>query len=256
MSILFDLHTHILPRIDDGSRSSDESISMLKELSEQGVSDVVATPHFYATEDEPTSFLQRRDSAASRLLSRIGEDVSSSESCIKLPRIHLGAEVAFFGAMSNAEVLKNMCISGTALLLVEMPFEKWTDAVIGELVGLGERQGITPIIAHIDRYLSYFDRHQLNELLSAGVRVQINADAFLRFSTRRRALELVESGIVNYIGSDCHNMGKRAPNIREALCEIKKKLGDDSLAFIEANARALLAQASPIFPRLSGEGEV
>ncbi len=253
MSLLFDVHTHILPRFDDGSRSGEESFAMLRELYKQGVSDVIATPHFYATDDEPLDFLQRRKDTAVHLSERIKDFISDAAEDVSIPRIYLGAEVAFFNAMSNVAVLRELCITGTDYLLVEMPFERWTDAMTDELWFLQKKHGITPVIAHIDRYFRYFDRPKLKELLSVGIKVQINADAFLHFSTRSRALDMLESGKVHFIGSDSHNMGKRSPNIKPAMDEIEKRLGKDALARLRAGSEELRRSALPVFSISEGD---
>ena len=63
MSGIIDFHSHVLPGIDDGSKSVEQSIAMLKREAEQGITHVVATPHFYPQEDRPEKFLRRREKA-------------------------------------------------------------------------------------------------------------------------------------------------------------------------------------------------
>ena len=248
MDGFFDIHTHILPHNDDGSSSSAESIEMLQALYSQGVNSVALTPHFKATGDEPERFFKRRSGSAARLLERINEFVKRDASVnARIPDIYLGAEVAFFNAMSNVDELSKMCISGTKYLLVEMPFEKWSVAMLEELYTLSSKQDITPIIAHVDRYFGYFKDDMLDNMIANGVKIQINADSFLSFWNRRRALGLLSSGKVHFIGSDTHNMGLRAPNIDKAVAEIEKKLGKDALKALIKNGNELAASATPIF---------
>lgn len=248
MSEYFDIHTHILPHADDGSSSSSESISMLCALYDEGVKRVVATPHFYATSDEPEAFLKRRHAAMTRLTDKISKAAETDHALLdRLPSIYLGGEIEFFSAMSNAEILKELCISGTSFLLVEMPFDTWTQSMAEELYMLAKKQGITPIIAHVDRYFKFFKNKMLDEMINNGIKVQINADAFLRFGTRRRALDLVKSGRVHFLGSDTHNMGKRAPRFGEATVEIEKRLGSSTLRSIVEESNRLLKNAVPVF---------
>ena len=248
MSGFFDIHTHILPRADDGSSSSAESIEMLCALFDQGVRRVVATPHFYASTDEPDVFFERRGASINRLIERINEEIAKDESLrARIPDIYLGGEVEFFSAMSNVEVLSEICISGTKHLLVEMPFSPWKPSMLEELYMLRIKQGITPIIAHIDRYFGFFKMDMLYDLLDNGVKIQMNADAFLRFSTRRRALDLLSMGMVSYIGSDTHNMGRRAPQIGAAIAEIEKRLGSEAIDMILSNGNRLAKEAKPVF---------
>ena len=130
---MIDLHSHILPRMDDGSRSTEESLQMLTALAAQGVTDVAATPHFYASENGPDRFLARR----ARSWQQLRPHLTAS-----LPRVHLGAEVLFFEGIAAFDGLPRLCISGTDVLLLEMPFRPWNGRMLDELlelVGLGDK---------------------------------------------------------------------------------------------------------------------
>lgn len=248
MKTIFDMHTHILPCMDDGSFSSKMSMEMLASLWQMGVRDVALTPHFYARSDEPDSFLYNRDKTAEHLASRISEQIQSGDDTVRIPRMYLGAEVAFFNAMSNVEAMRKMCLSGTDLLLVEMPFERWTRAMIEEIFELRRKQSVTPMLAHIDRYYSYFKDEMLDEMISKGIKIQINAEGFTSLFSRRRSLDLLKRGKIHFMGSDCHNMTSRAPNIDSAIFEIEKRLGEEGLFGIYYNSRELEERAVPIYP--------
>lgn len=252
---LCDMHSHILPKLDDGSKSSAETLAILRELYAQGVGRVVATPHFYASKDEPGSFLKRREGAAAHIAKRLDGMLSEEgrEDEI-LPRIYLGAEVEFFNAISLCPELDEMCIRGTRYLLVEMPFEKWTGMMLGELYTIKKKRGITPIIAHIDRYSRFFSAEMLDEMIGEGLIIQCNAEVFLSIFSKGRALKLLEEGKVHLLGSDCHNMDSRAPRLYEAVAVIEKKLGAEPIERISARGAEILEDATPIWlPR--GERE-
>ena len=125
---MIDFHTHILPGIDDGSRSTDESIQMLRAMPE--VTHVVATPHFYAWENTPERFLRRRTAAWEQLRERLDDTA---------PDIRLGAEVCYFEGICRSDELHSLCIEGTNMLLLEMPFEKWSSRALHDLLELGHR---------------------------------------------------------------------------------------------------------------------
>lgn len=253
MKTIFDMHTHILPCMDDGSSSSKMSIEMLSSLWHMGVRDVALTPHFYARSDEPDNFLYNRDRTAEHLASKISEHIPSGDDTAPIPRLYLGAEVAFFNAMSNVEVMRKMCLSGTNLLLVEMPFERWTRSMIEEIYELRRKQSVTPMLAHIDRYYSYFKDEMLDEMISNGIKIQINAEGFTNHTSRRRSLDLLKQEKIHFIGSDCHNMTSRAPNIDAAIFQIEKRLGAEGLSGIYNNSRELAERAVPVYP-MSGSG--
>ena len=199
---MIDFHTHILPGIDDGSRSADESILMLRAMPE--VSHVVATPHFYAWENTPERFLRRRTAAWEQLRERLDDTA---------PDIRLGAEVCYFEGICRSDELHSLCVEGTNVLLLEMPFEKWSSRAFHDLLELGHRAELRVVLAHA---------------------------FFLRLRTRREALRLVKDGRIHLLGSDCHGAEHRAPNLDEAAQVIRKNLGEDALCEIDRLALRLL----------------
>ena len=197
------------------------SITMLRMEYEQGVHTVVATPHFYARHDTPARFLERRNSAEQRLREAL-------LACESVPEIHVGAEVAFFSGMSESDALQDLCIRGTKYILVEMPMSSWSDTMYDELVHIRERAGLIPIVAHIDRYLSPFHvRKIMDRLEELPVLVQMNAEYLLNKHTTRTALRLIREERVQLLGSDCHNLGSRAPNLGAAAQKLRDRLGEE-----------------------------
>lgn len=203
-----DVHAHILPHMDDGSRSRLESLAMLEKSAGQGISVVAATPHFYAREDSPEEFLVRREQSAARLREQWRPD---------LPELRLGAEVCWFEGMSRWEGLETLCIEGTELLLLEMPFAPWTERQLREVRAVAERPGLTVLLAHIERYLRWQTAGAWEALAGWGVKFQCNAEFFLRWRTRRRALQMLRGEKIHFLGSDCHNMDSRPPRLGEVL---------------------------------------
>lgn len=235
--MIVDFHSHILPGIDDGSASVEESIALLRREAEQGIRHVVATPHFYARHDTPEQFLTRRREAELRLREEM-------ERHSGLPQLSIGAEVHFFSGMSHSDSLSQLTIDKKGCILLEMPMCHWTDAMYREVENIWARQGITPVIAHVDRYLSPFRTSGIPERLEAmPVYVQANAGFFLRPATRRMALNLLKKDQVQLLGSDCHNLSERAPNLGPALAWIQKQTGLDLLRRIESHQSRLLEDA-------------
>lgn len=228
---MIDLHSHILPSVDDGSKNPQMSREMLSAMHRQGIKTVVATPHFYASKDKPEDFLHRRAAAFAQL------ELDTEET----PRILLGAEVAYFDAMSGSQVLESLQIGDTGLLLVEMPFDAWTQRIIEEILQISVRTGLTPVLAHVDRYRQ---SNQLpkycDELLRQGVLFQCNADAFLPLWRRHWALQMLQQGKIHFLGSDAHNLTDRAPNLDQAAEVITRKLGKEILEEMTAFSKELL----------------
>ena len=228
---MIDVHTHILPGIDDGSKSVEMSLQMLRISAQQGVKTVVATPHFYPTRNNPEKFYEDRQKAWEQL-GQLPED---------LPRVILGAEVAYFDGISRSSQLEAMRLGDSNLLLVEMPMSSWTDRMVEELHHIPGNLGLQPVLAHVDRYLhrSQLPRY-LEELLDMEIPLQVSASAFLKFSQRSKMLRLIKNGWVDFLGSDAHNLTTRVPNMAEAAQVIAKKLGEEALLNITARSAELL----------------
>jgi len=218
---MIDWHSHVLPEMDDGSHSVAESLEMLRAQAAQGVTTVMATPHFYANDESVESFLLRRTRAAERLREQ-RQDADT-------PALRLGAEARYYRGISRMEGLSALCIEGSKLLLLEMPFSPWSEGMIRELIELSGKDGIRLVLAHIDRYLSLQDRDVWGRLLDNGILMQTNASFFTAFTTRRKALALLREGYVHLLGSDCHNMTSRPPQIGRAVAVIQKRFGADYL---------------------------
>ena len=220
-----DFHAHVLPGMDDGSASVATSLKMLEMWQEQGrVDTVCATPHFYADREAPRSFLRRRRESFERLAEARPDGG---------PRLLLGAEVHYFDGVSRAEELPLLCLEGTKLLLLEMPFVPWTDRMLGQ-VGEILQRGVRPVAAHLERYLSFNSSRTIRRLMETDVLIQCNAEFFLDRHTGKRALKMLRDGEIDFLGTDAHNTGSRAPNLAAAAELIEKKLGRGALDDLEA----------------------
>lgn len=233
--MIIDFHSHILPGIDDGSASVEESIAMLRMEAEQGIRRVVATPHFYAKHDTPEQFFARRREAEQRLR-------EAMERHTGLPELSIGAEVHFFNGMSYTDQLQQLTIDSKSCILIEMPVCRWSDSMYQEMENIWIRQGVTPVIAHVDRYLSPFRTDGIPKRLEElPVYVQANASFFLRGSTRRLAMKMLRKDQIHLLGSDCHNLTERIPNLEAAIKMIQKYLSEDALAGIDRHQRTVLS---------------
>ena len=217
-----DLHTHILPGMDDGAPDVETSLSMLREEARQGVDTVVLTPHFYRDRERPEHFLARRARAADRLNGAI--QALPGEERRAMPRLILGAEVAWVPNLAYWEELPLLCMGESSYLLLELPFTPWNENMVNQLYDLLGRTGITPILAHLERYRGGQRRGLMEEVVSLGFPVQFSADGLLHPLRRGRALkELREEG--NFLASDCHDLTSRPPNLGKAMEVVRRRLG-------------------------------
>lgn len=229
---MIDWHNHILPEMDDGSRSTAESISMLDIQVSQGVHTVVATPHFYANDESVNAFLERRKKAYEELLSK-----SATPSL----KIILGAEVRYYQGISRLDELKLLRIEGSKLLLLEMPQSAWTEYMIRELLELSGKNSIKIVLAHVERYLTLQNQVTWKRISESGILMQANSDFFTSLTTKRRALSLLKEGNIHFIGSDCHNLTSRPPNICKAFDVIRRKFGNDYVEHMNEYGDSMLA---------------
>ena len=226
---MIDFHSHILPGIDDGSSSVEESLEMLACYPEE-VTDICLTPHFYPSESRPETFFARREEAYQRLLAALeGKEH---------PTFHLGAEVHYFSGISRSTEMEDFRVEGTRLLLIEMPQGRWSFRMIDELLELNRSFGLRPVLAHIDRYdfANGANAKCLRYFLENRGLVQVNADAFASFFPRRKALSMFRKYMIHFIGSDAHNLSNRRPNMAEALTQLHDSRAEDVLELLDTHA--------------------
>ena len=229
-----DFHTHILPGIDDGAKDMQTALAMLGVANECGAEAVVLTPHI-SSDGDIEKFLVSRDEKVNHLKNAINKNSHV------FPDIMVGAEVALDSALSERENVRSLCIQGTELLLLELPNTSWTSWYNNEIYNLMSKHDVTPVMAHIERYIkSPKDIDKLSILVSLGVKFQVNASSFLTFSGRRVIRELAAEGLVSAIGSDCHNLSRRSPDITRALRTFERKFGEDFVEHIYNKTATLL----------------
>lgn len=219
--------------MDDGCKSTEESIAILQTMREQDVERVAATSHFYADREQLEHFLNRRE----RSFHRLCEGMNAAE--VPLPEVFLGAEVWYFDGISRSGSLKPLRAEGTDVLLLEMPFSRWTERMLDEVVSLNDEDGITVLLAHVERYLPWQKKETWQWLMERGVHMQSNAEAFLQRRTARKALKMLEKGQIHLLGSDCHNRTSRPPNYGDAIRKIRDSLGEDAIMYLSEMERTL-----------------
>lgn len=215
MADICDLHSHILPGMDDGSENVQESEQMLRAAYEQGIRRICATPHYYPVESVD-AFLARRQNSYHELTEYL------SQSDASYPQICLGAEVEYRPGLEHEENLHKLCLGSSRYLLLEMPFVKWGKDILRGVHNVCNNRGVVPIIAHIERYLGMQSTAAVRQLLELDVLVQMNAGYLLGMFTRRKGCGLLEADVVQLLGSDCHNMATRQPNMGQAIAYLQK----------------------------------
>ena len=203
-----DQHSHILYGLDDGVKTQEDSLAILRFLEEQGVSEVWFTPH--VMEDVPNT--------TEAIRARFEELKSVYEGGLQL---HLAAEYMIDTLFEKRLEQKDLLEHGEEVVLVETsaiapPINLWV--VLDNML----KSGYRPLIAHPERY-RYMDREDYRELHNMGCLLQMNLPSIVGFygeSARQRALYLLDKGWYRMVGSDCHRF--KAIQAQYAAKELKK----------------------------------
>ncbi len=217
---MFDIHSHILPNVDDGAHDLIESLYLLELMKSQEITDCMATPHFYPQEDNLEDFLQTTRKAYEHLRSIANER--------KLPNIYLGCEMLYYEGIGNSQSLSELCLNGSAFLLLELTDFCINDALFEDLKLIKNELFITPIIAHIERYCNAKNYRKLLKFITEEhIPAQINASSVLIPAFRRTVKKLINSDIALVIATDSHSVAERPPKLKAALNAIENIYGKD-----------------------------
>ena len=190
---MIDLHSHLLPAVDDGSRSVEQSVKVLREMALRGVTDVCLTPHLQArwSEAGPTAAHQRSFEA---LLAQAPPR----------PRLHPGAEVMLDRPITRpVAIARNVTLGGTRYILVEFPRLVAYDIATSALTHV-IKVGLVPVLAHPERY-GCCSVDGVRRWRALGARMQIDATTLLASSARgQRARQLVSEGLADILAGDNH----------------------------------------------------
>lgn len=218
---MIDIHSHILPCLDDGAGSVEESVAMFRIAAKEGITSIITTPHCYG---------HRRSASPEKIQERIAR-VQKELLQEKIP-IHLyaGNEIYYRqGVEEELEKGKINTLAGSQYVLVEFhPGEDYQ--YINRALNSLSCYGYCPILAHVERYDNLFvKKGRVEDLKNSGVQMQINASSItakgLVNTYRNRAFLLLKEQIADYIATDAHSDRQRAPQIQECEVILIKKAG-------------------------------
>ncbi|WP_461809612.1 CpsB/CapC family capsule biosynthesis tyrosine phosphatase [Faecalimonas sp.] len=217
---LTDIHNHILPMVDDGAKTVKEALKMLRIEVEDGVENIILTPHYRkgmfetTTEEIEWKFQKFREIVKNR-----GIEVE----------LYLGRECyADTGLMERVLSHPSFRMNESKYILIEFSyhdeFQKIRNCVY-KMVS----EGYHPVLAHIERYAS-LHKHigYIEELIQLGAYIQVNASTILGktgWSQKCFCRKLLQEHFIHFIASDAHDLQKRPPNLRECKGYVEKKVG-------------------------------
>lgn len=213
---MIDIHTHVIPFIDDGSSSIESSINMLKKSIEKGVTDIICTPHYRKGLYETKK---------SEILSNFEKlKLAAKKENLKI-NLYLGQEVRYNENTKNQLITNELLsINHTNYVLLEFSYKTNTD--IAEVAYDYSIKGLIPIIAHVERYSYIKSIDQIMEIKASGGLIQVNASTVIgRSGLKAKSFvkKLIKHNLVDFIASDIHE--NREYNLKEAYIYITKKFG-------------------------------
>jgi len=190
---VIDLHSHLLPAVDDGSRSVEQSVTVLREMASQGVTDVCLTPHLPAA---------RAEAGPPVAHGRAFQALHAAAPPV--PRLHRGAEVMLDRPITRPVALaRNITLAQSRYILVEFPRLVAQDTVVNALTQVVQ-QGLIPLLAHPERY-SCCSPDAVRHWRALGARMQVDATTLLASKARgQRARQLVAEGLADILAGDNH----------------------------------------------------
>jgi protein-tyrosine phosphatase len=218
---LIDLHSHILPGVDDGPATLEESLELARRAAADGIRVIAATPH--VRDDYPT-----QPATMERLVTELRTAIQQEGIGID---VRPGAEIAidWLERLSEDDLVRFGLGGSPHYVLLEFPYAGWPLSLHEWVFRLVTR-GITPVIAHPERNADVqAEPEELRPLVDAGALVQITAaslDGRIGRSSRAAATALIEHGLAHLLASDAHT-----PEVREAgLVAAAEAVGDPALA--------------------------
>lgn len=231
---MIDIHSHVLPAIDDGSKEMDMTLKMLEIAIDRGTDKIVATPHYR------TGYFENNYEDVKKIVDEVNAIVKSKAMSIQ---VVLGQEI-FLDSHTLEMYKKGVigCIGNTKYMLVELPMDSMAKNSLDIIYEL-KLKGVKPIIAHPERYSYIIERPSLiNSFVEEGCLFQINAGSITGLfgkKVQKTSEILIEHRICNFIASDAHSIGRRCPGIKEGF-EIVENLNKDLAKDVMNNPQILL----------------
>lgn len=234
---MIDIHAHILPSLDDGPDTFDESIEMCKIAANDGITTIIATPH-----------------SKDGVYEARGENILKAveELNLRLKEAHIDLTILPGAELHVNERLLEDIKNGEALtmnnnkkhILLELPF-LFIPPGIEKFISNLQSSGIVPIIAHAERIL-FFQKNpkSLEKMVDSGIMVQVTAQSLSGFfgsRERKYAERFLKQKMVHFIASDAHSLHNRPPILSKAVKKASRILGkEEARSLVFENPRQII----------------
>ena len=220
MDGFIDVHSHILPALDDGAKNMDKTREMLQIAYEEGIREIIATPHFFAS---------RKSASANQIretIARVEEEMRDWGFSIKM---YPGNEIYYRSEVAELlEAGEIVTLADSQYVLVE--FDPMTEySYLRDGILKLDSYGYIPILAHTERYECLFEKKErLQRVKDHGGLIQVNTSSFqggMFDEMGKRARYIMKNELLDFVGTDSHSTGKRSPRMKETAAYLYKKLG-------------------------------
>ena len=209
-----DFHCHVLPGIDDGAANIEVSLELIRMQAQQGVKNIVATPHYRMHSQSVQHFLKKRKAAYELVMENRFDG---------MPNIMLASEIALERNLSELNDIEQLGNTSMNTLLLELPFEPYRRWMVEEIEEISYKTKMQIIVAHLDRYVDIYDTRDYNDILSIPDAIfQFNLSAFSKRSSKKLIKRLIKEDYPILFGTDCHNLSSRKPNFDVLARSMKK----------------------------------
>jgi len=236
--IMIDIHSHILPGLDDGAQSLEESLIMAEIAVKNGIDKMVATPHLYRGDNSHNN-IDNINAVRNNFVEALKEKNIALE-------IYSGAEVHISHNLLTEikEHKESLVINKGSYIMVEFPSDHIFTGVKQLFFDLMSEE-LIPIIAHPERNSIFRQSPELLfDLVQMGGLCQVNSGSFKGlYGTRAKeaAIEFIKSNFIHFVGSDCHNTRASKPEISAAVQAITAIIGENKAeALVKKNPKAVL----------------
>ncbi len=234
---MIDLHNHIIPNLDDGSKSLGMSLAMLKHAADQGITDVVNTVHFQTARLDGITFEYK---LVKSKIEELQNELDKEEIPIKL---HMGAEVFYLPNLMELKDNPLLTFGHGKYMLVEFPVDQVPNGCQDMFFKL-KLASVTPIIAHPERIKPIQkDLSIVRRFIRGGCVIQIDAGSLtgsLGSSSEKTALEIIRQGCCHIVGSDAHDDNRRNFLLADALEIAKEIIGEKAVDMVTVNPQNIL----------------
>lgn len=236
---MIDLHCHILPLIDDGPSTVEESVALVRMELATGVDTIAVTPHFISQRELDTADFCEKRRCSTELLNK-----SLRKESVEI-KILEAAEVALSPDLLDMTGIDNLKYAGTNYMLIELPCDYYYDWIPQILYNL-RLSGVVPILAHVERFAYIKENTEiLINLVNLGCLAQINASTIITGSRAQIGYisQLVHRDLIHIVATDAHSITRRPPQLKEAMDIVCKKWGVDIQRYFCENARTVVSNS-------------